>query len=68
MTPGHCREELPSVRVHRLGEHRSCRAFLDDLSVTHDGDVVTNLGRDPQVVRDEQHGEVKAVTDVGEKL
>ena len=60
-----CRvEECPGVRVRRLGIDLLGRPLLDHQPVLHDHDPVADLGRDAQVVGDEQHGEIEAFADI----
>ena len=52
----------------RIEKDLACGAVLDDLALMHDGDGVGDLGRDAQVVRDKEHGEVEPLLDLGEEL
>ena len=52
-------EQGVGIRVLRRGEDLGSWACLDHHTVLHDGDTVADLGGDPQIVGDEQHGEVE---------
>ena len=56
------------VGVLRGGEDLGGGALLDDDPALHDHDAIADLGRDPEVVRDEQHGEVETPLDVVEEV
>src|SRR5215467_8916431 len=45
-------EQEPRVRMERVGEHLLDRAVLDDLPGVHDEDVVCEVARAREVVRD----------------
>ena len=49
---GHGREQQPRVRMQRIGEHLLDRALLDDLPRVHHEDVVGDVARAREVVRD----------------
>jgi hypothetical protein len=42
--------------VPRVGDQFGCRAGLDDLAAVHHGNAVGALGRQAEIVRDQQHG------------
>ena len=67
MPPRHGIEQLPRVRVLRIGIDARRRAVFDDFAVAHHRDAVAHLRRDAQVMRDEQHREIEAVADIGEQ-
>ena len=62
--PGNGGEELTRVRSLRVVEDPGGRSALHDLSVAHHREPVADLRRDAQVVGDEDHREVHAITDL----
>ena len=60
-------EQRLRVGVPRVGEDLGGLAVLDDLALVHDGHPVADLGGDPKIVGDEEHGQVEALADVVEQ-
>src|SRR5471030_1886362 len=61
-------EQRLGIGVLGRAEHLLGRAVLDHPALAHHGDVVADLGRDTEIMRDEQHGEVQPHTDLVEQL
>ncbi len=56
------------VAVLRIGIDCTGAAFLNHDAVLHDHDPVADLSRDPQVVRDKQHRQIKALANIVEQI
>lgn len=61
-------EEVLGVGVGGGGEEGVGGTVFDDGALAHDGDVVGDVTDDGEVVRDEDHGEVQIVREVGEEV
>ena len=60
-------EQGAGVGVARVGEQRIALGFLDDPAEVHDGDPVAEVADDSEVVRDEDHRESQAGSQVFEQ-
>src|SRR3954462_3917651 len=61
-------EQRLRVGMLRVGKHVGCRALLDDDALLHHREAIADLGCDPQVVGDEEHGEIEFFSDLIQKL
>src|SRR5689334_16296563 len=61
-------KQVLGVRMLWRGEDLLCPAALDDFPAVHDAHPVGHFPHDAEVVRDEQHGHMEFVLELGEKV
>ena len=61
-------EQLPRVGLLRMGQDLRRRSLFDDAAMLHHGDVVADLGRDAQIVGDEQQRDAEPGLDFVEQF
>ena len=66
--PGAASNKRPRIGMLRRSKHFGCHTLLDNHALLHDGNAVADLRRNPQIMGDEQHREVKAAANVIEQL
>lgn len=59
-------EQSASVGMARMAEQFSGGGGLYDGAAIHDGDAARNAGHDAEIMGDEEHGELKALAQIGE--
>ncbi len=65
---GHGGEQIFCVGLLRVEEDLVARAGFEQRAVAEDGDAVGDAGDDGEVMRDEEHGEAKALAEIGEQV
>lgn len=54
--------------MHRFAEHLGRSTYFDQASCVHDGNAVGNLRHYRQIVRDEQHGQRKLLSQLVQQI
>ena len=61
-------QQTPGVLVNGVGQQLTGGGLLDHLARVHDGDAVSQLSHQRQVVGDEDHGEAELFTQLVEQV
>jgi|MudIll2142460700_1097286.scaffolds.fasta_scaffold708428_1 hypothetical protein len=65
---GHSGDQGPRIRMPRRSEKRFCIGHFDDPTQIHDGDTVTDLAHEMEIVSYEQQPETEALLEVLEQV